>query len=74
MSILKPEYYRSSTIDVIDMCHMYSLSFDIGNVLKYSIRAGSKDSSKKIEDLEKAKEYLNRRIEFLKNEGKNKTR
>lgn len=39
------------------------LSFCAGNVVKYVCRAGRKDPDKHIEDLEKARWYLDREIE-----------
>jgi predicted translin family RNA/ssDNA-binding protein len=78
----KKEYYENNTdkkgenfivtkaFDVIDICYIFGLPFDIGNVLKYVIRAGKKDKSKEIEDLKKAAEYLNRKIQQLEHESK----
>ena len=66
---IKPAYYGGGEIgeiDVIDLAKMFHLNFNIGNIVKYVIRAGHKDPEKKIEDLEKAQEYLKREIEFLK--------
>lgn len=40
--------------------------FCLGNALKYLLRAGKKDPSKTIEDLEKARWYLDRHIATLK--------
>ena len=64
--LTQPDHYDSSTsIDVIDICHMYDISFSRGNVLKYVIRAGKKDDE--LQDLHKALDYLLREIEYLKN-------
>jgi hypothetical protein len=63
-------------IEPIDICK--HLDFDLGNALKYILRAGhKKDSSmtdweKTIEDLKKAIFYINDKIEMLENEIKNK--
>lgn len=63
-------------IEPIDICKR--LDFDLGNALKYILRAGhKKDSSmtdleKTIEDLKKAIFYINDKIEMLENEIKNK--
>lgn len=63
-------------IEVIDITR--HMDFDLGCVLKYVLRAGKKkeiglsDIEKEIEDLSKAKFYLNDKIEMLKNEIKNK--
>lgn len=51
-------------MDVIDVVKLFSLNFNLGNVMKYITRAGKKDPSKRIEDLKKAAEYLKREIEY----------
>lgn len=40
-------------------------SFCLGNTLKYISRAGKKDKKKTVEDLEKARWYLDREIKKL---------
>ena len=59
-------YKNQKDYDVIDIVKDYDLNFNIGNVLKYIVRAGRKDKDKHIEDLEKAKDYLQREINYLK--------
>lgn len=68
-----PNYYKlSNGIEVLDVIR--DLPFNIGNVVKYVIRAGKKkeaglsDKQKQIEDLEKAKFYLEDAIKQLSNE------
>jgi hypothetical protein len=62
-------------IEVIDITR--HMDFDLGCVLKYVLRAGKKkemglsDIEKEIEDLSKAKFYLNDKIAFLKDEQRN---
>ncbi len=64
--ITQPSHYASrNTLDVIDFCHQYDISFSRGNVIKYLTRAGRKDNE--LEDLNKALEYLTREIEHVKN-------
>ena len=46
-----------------DICRY--LSFNLGNVVKYVCRAGRKDAKKKIEDLMKARDYLDNEIKRL---------
>ena len=58
-------YKNQKDYDVIDIVKDYNLNFNIGNVLKYIVRAGRKDKDKHIEDLEKAKDYLQREINYL---------
>ena len=61
----KPTYYGTG-FDVIDFCQKNNLDFMQGNVIKYVTRYKKKNG---IEDLEKAKEYINRLIEFERREN-----
>lgn len=61
-SKIKPSYYGTG-IDVIEFCLRNNLTFMQGNVIKYVTRYKAKNG---IEDLEKAKEYIDRLIEFEK--------
>lgn len=65
---IKPKHYNAGKFDVIWFCQYHNLPFDIGNIIKYAFRAGKKDKDKEVQDLEKAIEYANRRIEFVKGE------
>ena len=51
-----PTYYRRGRIEVWDFIRDQGLNFHLGNAIKYICRAGYK--SNKIEDLEKAINYL----------------
>jgi len=62
-----PDHYHRDTVEVIDIIEAWELNFSRGNVLKYLARAGHKDPSRELEDLEKAQWYLAREIERLKN-------
>jgi hypothetical protein len=55
-----PEHYQSSGIEAIDTIEAFDLNFNLGNVIKYVLRAGRK-GNKNI-DLEKALWYLQREI------------
>lgn len=63
-----PAHYTAYPgIEIIDLTkHM---NFCRGNAVKYIARAGLKDPSKEIEDLEKAVFYINKEIEMLKEES-----
>lgn len=73
---VNPQHYKShpSGVECIEIARHYC--FSIGNVFKYIWRAGLKkeegleDIDKEIEDLEKARWYLNDRITELKNRKK----
>jgi len=71
-----PSHYNSGKIEVIEAIEDWKLDYHCGNAVKYVARAGKKDPSKEIEDLEKATWYLKRKIEKLraKNEGREATR
>lgn len=58
-----PAHYTRGGIEVIDFIEAYAPDdFHRANALKYIARAGEKDPTKFVEDLEKAVWYLNRRI------------
>lgn len=57
----KPKHYENNTeIDVIDFCNIYKLDFTEGNIIKYIVRYKLKNG---LQDLEKARDYLDRLIE-----------
>lgn len=53
-------YTRFKGLEVIDLTEQ--LNFNRGNAVKYIARAGAKDETKEIEDLEKARWYVDREI------------
>ena len=54
----EPEgYYSNNKYEAIDVINDYNLNFNLGNVVKYVLRAGKKTESP-IEDLKKAKDYI----------------
>lgn len=69
-SVDHPKHYQSKHgVEVIDIIEEFGLGFHLGNVIKYVLRAGHK--SNELEDLEKAKWYLERVIDLKKtDEGK----
>lgn len=62
-----PDHYggREDPYEVFKVIRAWELNFFLGNVLKYIRRAGKKDPSKRIEDLKKAREYLDSEIAEL---------
>lgn len=63
-NVNNPQHYQfSNGAQVIDITE--NLNFNRGNVVKYVARAGRKDESPELEDLKKAKFYLDREIERL---------
>lgn len=65
-SVEHPSHYNMGQYEVIDVINDWQLNFQRGNAVKYIARAGRKDAKKEIEDLEKARFYLNYEIERLK--------
>lgn len=63
-----PDHYKSGGMEVIDIIENFGLGFHLGNSVKYILRAGRK-SPNKLEDLKKARWYLDRVI--LVEEGNN---
>ena len=57
-----PPHYTAGGIETIDFIEAKDLNYLLGNVIKYIARAGKKAGSDPIQDLEKAKFYLNREI------------
>jgi hypothetical protein len=56
-----PPHYTAGPIEVIDIIEGFNLGFHLGNVVKYVLRSPHKGAE--IEDLEKARWYLDRYIE-----------
>jgi len=65
---IEPHYYKT---DLTDFIEEHGLNFQRGNALKYTVRAGKKDPSKEIEDLQKAIWYLQKEIQFVKSRNQN---
>jgi len=58
-----PAYYGSdTTYEAIKVIDAWQLGFSLGNAIKYIARAGKKDSTCAIEDLKKARWYLDHEI------------
>lgn len=67
-SVKHPSHYLKNTgHEVIDVINAWELNFSLGNAIKYIARAGRKDPNKEIEDLEKAKYYIEMQIDNIKN-------
>lgn len=57
-----PRHYTFGGIEVIDAIEAWELGFHLGNVVKYVARAAHKGQL--LEDLRKARWYLDRQIEL----------
>lgn len=62
-----PDHYNFGSIEVIDAIEDWGLDFNAGNVIKYVARHQHKKNP--IEDLKKARWYLDRIIERKENES-----
>lgn len=58
-----PPHYKAGGIETIDFIEAKDLNYRLGNVIKYISRAGKKVDSDPIQDLEKARFYLEREIQ-----------
>lgn len=61
-----PEHYCFGKYEPVKVIQDWKLSFCCGNVLKYIARAGRKDGNSRLQDLLKAKEYIEFEIEWIK--------
>ncbi len=58
--INNPSHYINGGIETWDVIEAWKLNYNLGNVVKYISRADHKGS--KLEDLKKARAYLDREI------------
>lgn len=61
-----PSHYNQGKIEVIDFIEAWDMNFNVGNVVKYVSRAKYKNNE--LEDLKKARFYLDREIKRAENE------
>ena len=64
-SVNHPSYYCDGGIETLDFILAKGLNFLLGQVVKYVSRAGKKNPATLLEDLKKARFYLNREIQRL---------
>ncbi len=64
MKATQIHYENGKDYDLIDVINDYDMNFCRGNILKYIARAGKKQDE--LGDLLKAKDYLNREIQRLR--------
>ena len=67
-NINHPKHYQGNGLEAIDVIEAFGLDFNLGNAIKYILRAGKKNC--KNEDLEKALWYITRSIFNEKKESK----
>lgn len=66
-----PKHYggADNPYEAIKVIEAWDLGFYLGNTVKYISRAGKKETDKNVQDLEKARWYLDREIEKLKSKS-----
>lgn len=67
--IIHPDHYNFSQHKPIDVIQDWNLNFSLGNVIKYIARAGRKDGNTILDDLRKARQYLDFEIAFLEKDS-----
>lgn len=68
-NVSNPEHYVSGrAFEPKDVIRDWDLNFNLGNVVKYISRHGRKLESSALEDLLKARQYLDFEIDFLSQE------
>ena len=71
MSKFAPDHYVRGVIEVWDFIDDQGLDYFVGNVVKYVCRAGFKPLEDELDDLHKAKAYLEKKI-FLVSKARNR--
>ena len=67
--MIRPTYYSAGRkYEPKDVIRDWDLNFNLGNVVKYISRAGRKDPNTLIEDLLKARDYIQFELDALMNE------
>lgn len=71
-AVSHPAHYNAGKYEVIDIIegNNWGEGFNRGNAVKYILRAGIKNPDKEIEDLEKARWYIDREIQRLREKDK----
>ena len=65
-TINHPSHYGGdTTYEAIKVIEAWELSFTLGNAVKYICRAGKKRRDRRLEDLKKARWYIDREITKL---------
>ena len=59
----QPKHYQGDGMAAIDVIRAYDLNFALGNVIKYTLRAGRKPDEDAVKDLEKAVWYLQNELD-----------
>ena len=71
--IKNPKHYERYAIEPVSFIMNNELPFWMGNVIKYIMRAGYKSNTAEITDLNKAKRYIDMRINQLEGREPNES-
>ncbi len=71
--ITNPKHYERYAIEPVSFIMNNELPFWMGNVIKYIMRAGYKSNTAEITDLNKAKRYIDMRINQLEGREPNES-
>lgn len=63
---INPTHYSRLNPEPKDVIRKWNLNFNLGSAVKYIARCGYKDGSNPMEDLQKAKQFIDFEIEYLK--------
>lgn len=63
-----PPHYKSGGMEAVDVIEAFKLDWHLGSAAKYILRAGRKNDA--LEDLRKARWFLDRKIAVLEKDGK----
>lgn len=66
-AVNNPQHYQGEYFEAIDIIEDFDLNFNLGNVIKYILRCDHKENP--LQDLSKAKWYLEREISRRKSQG-----
>lgn len=69
-AVNQPDHYKSGGMEAIDVIEsFFHGNYFRGNVFKYIVRAGKKSAATELEDLQKARVYLEREIDRVIRRG-----
>ncbi len=68
-----PSHYQNGSIQVWDFIADQNVDYFTGNVIKYICRAGKKEGESELDDLLKAKAYIEKKLDIFYNNNVSNT-
>jgi Protein of unknwon function (DUF3310) len=68
--VFRPSHYARFIIEPVTFINANGIGFNRGNSIKYLCRAGHKDATAEIDDLKKARRYIDIEIETLERQAR----